>query len=130
MNSWVTRFFSRPGNTARKAVNSPSTRPKQKYSLPKGRQANAAQFPYRGVRIYNRSQSCCKAGKRIAGQKFLAAHAPQLPLGGCDHPEACQCRYQHLDDRRQEMRRDSDHGLPGRPYNEVDRRYRADRRRR
>ena len=66
MNSWVTRFFSRPGNTGRKAVNSPSTRPKQKYSLPKGRQANAAQFPYRGVRIYNRSQSCCKAGKRIA----------------------------------------------------------------
>ena len=130
MNSWVTRFFSWPGDTGSKAVSSHRTRPKQKCSLHKGRKAGNEQFPYRGVRIYSRSQNCCKAAKRIAGQKFLAAHAPQLPLGGCDQPEVCQCRYQHLADRRQEMRRDSDHGLPGRPYNGIDRRYRPDRRRR
>ena len=130
MKSWVTRFFSWPSHTTGKAGNGGRKSPRQAGSSRTGRKAEIAQFPYRGVRVYSRSQSCCKAAKRIAGQKFLAAHAPQLPLGGCDQPQACQCRYQHLTDRRQEVRRDSDHGLPGRPYSEVDRRYRSDRRRR
>jgi hypothetical protein len=77
--------------------------------------------------IYSRVE-CCGAAERIAGQKFLAAHAPQLPLGGCDQSTTCQCRYQHLEDRRQEMRRDTDHGLPNRGFSTAERRYRKDRR--
>ena len=130
MNNWVARFFLRSSDTSSKAGASHRTKPKQTIPLRKGRKAKFEEFPYRGVRVYSRSQDCCIAAKRITGQKFLAAHAPQLPLGGCDHPQACQCRYQHLNDRRQEMRRDSDHGLPGSSYNEVDRRYHPDRRRR
>jgi hypothetical protein len=84
---------------------------------------------YRAVTVYSKID-CCQAAARLEGQKFLAAHAPQLPLGGCSQSERCQCRYRHLEDRRQEVRRDSDHGLPARTYGESERRCRSDRRRR
>lgn len=86
-------------------------------------------YPFRAVFIDN-SDGCCDAAKRNTHQKFLAAHAPQLPLGTCDRPQHCRCRYKHLTDRRQDMRRDEDHGLPGLPYYGENRRFRANRRRR
>ncbi len=112
MNSWVSKLFGRS--------TSASNRRQQKGSKPK------VQHPYRGVKIYSKKE-CCDAARRISGQKFLAAHAPQLPLGGCDHPERCECRYKHLSDRRSEIRRDADHGLPGTPVH-SERRNRSDRR--
>ena len=84
--------------------------------------------PYRAVTVYSKV-SCCAAARRLDGQKFLAAHAPRLPLGGCSQPDTCQCRYNHLVDRRQDTRRDADYGLPGRSYSDSERRNRRDRRR-
>ena len=118
MSSWVKRFFSRSAPSR-----ASSTRQNNKKA---GNSIN--QFPYRGVRVYSRTDNCCDAAKRLRGQTFLAAHAPQLPLGGCDRAMECKCRYQHLTDRRQEMRRDADHGLPAHNYTAVDRRFRPDRR--
>ncbi len=94
----------------------------------KGRQGPArTTHPYRAVSVYSRVDAC-PAARRIENKKFLAAHAPQLPLGGCSNPSTCQCRYRHFEDRRQEIRRDVDHGLPARAWFEADRRHRRDRR--
>ena len=89
--------------------------------------ANEPTHPYRAVTIRS-MENCCAAAERNTGQKFLAAHAPQLPLGTCDQPQQCRCRYKYLSDRRQETRRDVDFGLPGQPYHGEDRRYRRTRR--
>lgn len=113
MNSWVSKLFGKSTPA--------SNRRQQKRSKPK-----VQQHPFRGVKVYSKTE-CCEAARRISGQKFLAAHAPQLPLGGCDQPERCQCRYKHLSDRRSEIRRDVDHGLPGKPVH-SERRSRSDRR--
>ena len=83
--------------------------------------------PFRAV-VIRSMENCCEAAERNAGQKFLAAHAPQLPLGTCDKPQQCHCRYKYLNDRRQETRRDEDHGLPGQPYHGENRRFRRNRR--
>jgi len=122
MMNWVARLFERNKPSGRRSF-------ARRNPVAKGRSAppQAATHPYRAIMVYSRV-ACCDAARRLAGQKFLAAHAPQLPLGGCDHPASCQCRYRHLEDRRQEMRRDSDHGLPARGYNNSERRYRKDRR--
>ena len=122
MINWVTRFFERktPKSatpTARRQANA-----RRRSAAPK-----AVSYPYRAIMVYSRV-ACCGAAERLEGQKFLAAHAPKLPLGGCDQPSSCQCRYRHLEDRRQEARRDSDHGLPSRGHVDRERRYRKDRR--
>ncbi|NKB98570.1 MAG: hypothetical protein GKR90_08780 [Pseudomonadales bacterium] len=82
---------------------------------------------FRAVVIHS-AEGCCEAAERNGGQKFLAAHAPQLPLGTCDRPQQCRCRYKHLTDRRQESRRDEDNGMPGQAYYGDNRRYRRNRR--
>jgi hypothetical protein len=41
----------------------------------------------------------CSAANDIAGQRFLAAEAPNLPLPGCDAAE-CECHFTHHNDRR------------------------------
>jgi len=47
----------------------------------------------------------CAAVKAMGEQRFLAAEAPQLPLGTCDSAK-CQCRYvRHVDRRAKEDRR-------------------------
>ncbi len=109
---WFARHFGSKHKTARTA---------------KDAQALSASRSYRAVTVYSRV-SCCDAATRLAGRMFLADHAPQLPLGGCSQPESCRCRYRHLEDRRQEMRRDADYGLPGRHYSAPERRRRGDRR--
>jgi len=122
MINWVARFFERKKPTGgRPAVRRHATT-KRRSAPPK-----AVSHPYRAIIIYSRID-CCGAAERLAGQKFLAAHAPKLPLGGCDQLSRCQCRYRHLEDRRQEARRDTDHGLPNRGFATMERRYRKDRR--
>ena len=83
--------------------------------------------PFKAV-VIRSMDNCCDAAERNEGQKFLAAHAPQLPLGTCDKPQQCHCRYKYLNDRRQETRRDEDHGLPGQPFHGDNRRFRRNRR--
>lgn len=120
MNSWVTRFLQ--------------LKPKAKVqSGKKSRKSHTANtghanHPFRAVTVYSR-ENCCQAAKRLKGQRFLANHAPVLPLGGCTQPNQCHCRYRHLTDRREEMRRDTDFGLPGRGAGpQGERRSRRDRR--
>jgi hypothetical protein len=82
---------------------------------------------FRAVVIHS-TEGCCEAAERNGGQKFLAEHAPRLPLGTCDRPQQCKCRYKHLTDRRQDSRRDEDNGMPRQPFYGDDRRYRRNRR--
>ena len=136
--NWVTNLFSRQktgsaGSTAQsKPLNSGKSTSYKKATRKAGaaarpqRQRNTpptTRHPYRAVSVYSRS-SCCAASKRLKNEKFLAAYAPILPLGGCTQPNQCRCRYRHFEDRRQDMRRDTDHGLPGRVWIEHDRRHR------
>ena len=58
---------------------------------------------FRAVTIQARS-GACKAAIALQDQVFLAREAPSLPLAGCNASN-CGCRYQYLDDRRQEDRR-------------------------
>jgi hypothetical protein len=44
--------------------------------------------------------------------RFLSDEAPSLPLAGCKTPQSCRCVYVHFNDRRTEVRRDTDSGLP------------------
>lgn len=41
----------------------------------------------------------CRAANEIAGRRFLASEAPNLPLPGCNATE-CDCHFIHHNDRR------------------------------
>ena len=138
---WVNNLFGRKSKPARKGKSaergqnhtSSNKRAKTSRNTSKSNRRNrnksGAQkaLPYRAVSIYSNSE-CCPAANRINKTKFLAAHAPTLPLGGCDRKDACRCRYRHYEDRRSDVRRDTDHGLPARLRIEGERRHRKDRR--
>jgi hypothetical protein len=76
---------------------------------------------FHGVAIKSSDACRCAAVAAIEGQRFLSDEVPRLPLTDCDMPYACKCVYEHFNDRRTELRRESDHGLPSR-YQAVDRR--------
>ena len=126
MTSWMKKFFFSKKDSDRQQTNASHSSTQQKLRT----SVSGRKIPqtFQAVSIYSRTD-CCDAAKRITGQKFLAAHAPQLPLGGCSQPEQCHCRYKHLSDRREEMRRDTDNGLPARQMLNGERRNRRDRRR-
>jgi hypothetical protein len=44
-------------------------------------------------------KDACAAAKALAGQRFLASEAPNLPLPACD-AATCECHFAHYDDRR------------------------------
>lgn len=58
--------------------------------------------------------NCCQAVAALGNQRFLSVEAPQLPVEGCTLKGRCRCRYQHHTDRRDDLRRDVDFGLPDR----------------
>ena len=59
--------------------------------------------------------SCCTAVIPLLGKRFLSEDAPRLPVESCTSSD-CQCTYQHYSDRRTQLRRDTDVGLPGHDY--------------
>ncbi len=63
--------------------------------------------PWRAVAIVP-GESACEAARQLRGQRFLTGKAPRLPLPGCNLQNQCQCKYQHLRDRRGEPRRATD----------------------
>ena len=71
---------------------------------------------------------CCKAVAALDGKRYLSTEAPSLPLAGCSSPGACQCKYRHHSDRREDFRRDTDVGLPDRGWFGANRRALAGRR--
>lgn len=81
-----------------------------------------SQRQYRAVTFrYDRRQACHAVRDRH-NQVFSPNEAPPLPLPECTRRGTCRCRYEHLQDRRQDMRRDTDHGLPDRLFDSEDRR--------
>lgn len=56
----------------------------------------------------------CGAARELEGQRFLSDEAPRVPLDACDRASGCTCVYRHYSDRRTEVRRDADMGLPHR----------------
>lgn len=137
--SWLSKLLGQRGNGSKSKVNrtrsskyhdkAAARRMSAHNKVSKANSAKASEKtnPFRAVVIHS-MENCCEAAERNVGQKFLAAHAPQLPLGTCDKPQQCHCRYKYLNDRRQETRRDEDHGLPRQPYHGDNRRYRRNRR--
>jgi hypothetical protein len=65
--------------------------------------------------------NACAAAHRFTGQRFLAAHAPRLPLPTCD-ASRCSCRYKHHKDRRAGPRRRSEVGMMTASYSGSERR--------
>lgn len=55
--------------------------------------------PFQAVSIY-RGIVCCAPASKLSEQRFLAKHAPVLPLTGCTMPDRCECRYLKHKDRR------------------------------
>ena len=81
---------------------------------------------FQSVAIVHGSK-CCTAVKSLTGQRYLATHAPPLPLPTCDLASQCRCSFQKRDDRR-----DDDRRLPGeksRWYGGAEKRRSRDRRR-
>jgi hypothetical protein len=75
---------------------------------------------FHGVEITSNAPQC-PAILAMAHRRFLSDEAPSLPIIGCDRRKACRCIYKHFTDRRTEVRRESDIGLPAR-FIENDRR--------
>lgn len=87
----------------------------------------AVKHLFHGIEIRPCEEFECAAVKALGEQRFLSDEAPRLPLDDCSEPARCGCVYRHFNDRRTAMRRESDIGLPSRPY-DLDRRVHAPRR--
>jgi hypothetical protein len=57
----------------------------------------------------------CRSALKLAGDRFLSAEAPTLPLPECDIAK-CTCRYAHFEDRRHMQRRSLDHWESGKVW--------------
>ena len=82
---------------------------------------------FRAVTIMCHKKRGCRPVLELAGKVYLCDDAPWLPLVNCNKRDQCKCYYSHQDDRRTELRRDRDNGLPGIRV-ERERRRRKDRR--
>lgn len=78
----------------------------------KPRPANRSDTKYHAVSI-RFDRNACKAAQDLAGRRFLAAEAPDLPLAACD-AAACNCRFVHHADRRSGKDRRSPFAASGR----------------
>jgi hypothetical protein len=90
-------------------------RKKKKEEKKKGKKPSAtrtASHIFHGVGIVSGESPQCSAARAIADQRFLSEEAPRLPLADCSNPQLCTCTYRHFDDRRTDLRRESDEGLP------------------
>jgi hypothetical protein len=67
--------------------------------------------PFHAVELRG-TNGACQAVQDTHGERYLSAEAPPLPLGQCDRPDRCQCRYRHYEDRRGNSRRGGESGLP------------------
>jgi len=71
----------------------------------------------------------CAAAQALKDVRLLSADAPRLPLATCEHPDTCDCRYQHFSDRRAGPRRATEtHKSASRQFVSQDRRDRRGRR--
>jgi hypothetical protein len=87
----------------------------------------AVRHLFHGVAVKPSDACRCKAVVEIEGKRYLSDEAPTLPLARCDSPQDCRCVYEHFNDRRTEVRRETDSGLPPKER-PADRRMHAPRR--
>jgi len=66
-------------------------------------QAHRVTNPYHGVSI-KAGPSCHQTAQKYGSRRFLAGEVPPLPQPTCS-VEACECRYRHHEDRRDEYDR-------------------------
>jgi len=83
--------------------------------------------PFQSIGIYH-GTVCCAAAKNIDGQRFLAKHAPQLPLKECTLRSKCECKYIKFSDRRSSPRRLIEYGIKSTLFGASERRNRQGRR--
>ena len=76
---------------------------------------------FHGVAVRPRGKDCCKAVDALGTQRFLSEEAPLLPLSECDNPQGCRCVYEHFDERRDNLRRETDVGMPVRLHTDEKR---------
>jgi hypothetical protein len=84
---------------------------------------------YAAVSIRTNTRAC-SAAQDLSGKRFLALHAPVVPLTGCT-TRPCPCRYEHFADRRMDDRRaqfgirDTFKKIPGADRRRNERRHTA-----
>lgn len=66
---------------------------------------------FHGIAVEPGSRAC-QAVRQLAGKRYLSEEAPRLPLDECQCVQDCRCVYRHFSDRRTDVRRDADMGLP------------------
>ncbi|MEM7220569.1 MAG: hypothetical protein AAF515_19565 [Pseudomonadota bacterium] len=71
---------------------------------------------FHGVAVRPRGDVACEAVKAVDSARYLSDEAPLLPLPDCSNPQSCRCIYEHFDERRGSLRRESDIGLPMRDH--------------
>ena len=67
---------------------------------------------FHGVAVRARGGDCCEAVEALGSRRFLSEEAPLLPLAECSNPQGCRCVYEHFDERRDNLRREADIGMP------------------
>jgi len=76
---------------------------------------------FHGVAIRPRGDACCQAVEGLGTQRFLSEDAPLLPLTECSNPQGCRCVYEHFEERRDSLRRETDVGMPVRLHQDEKR---------
>ena len=82
-------------------------------SARKSAPARTLKHLFHGIAVVPGARVCDAAGE-IEGRRFLSEDAPRLPLDACTCVRDCTCVYRHYSDRRTDVRRDADMGLPRR----------------
>jgi hypothetical protein len=59
---------------------------------------------FHAVTVVAGSNSCMQS-LELKDVRLLSADAPRLPMGSCDRPDDCACRFRHHEDRRVGPRR-------------------------
>jgi hypothetical protein len=88
---------------------------------PKSVRTQPVRKPFHAVSIASDRRQACRTARGFGERRFLAREAPTLPLASCDKA-ACTCRYEHHDDRREDLRRAADEGRAEHPYSGPERR--------
>jgi hypothetical protein len=99
VHSMGASLFDRARGLFRSAEPAPKSAPK---SAPTRKAATA----HHAVEIVA-GRHACAAALALRDERFLSREAPALPLASCGST-ACECRYEHFDDRRKRGRRARD----------------------
>lgn len=86
---------------------------KRRKTGPKKPAISALSHLFHGIAI-EPCEGACEAARALARERFLSEEAPRLPLDGCTRAQRCRCTYRHFSDRRTDVRREADLGLPHR----------------